>query len=379
MNSISPTLKGTIMPESLIPPSRVVIYESEILDALQKTRTILSSGRLTNGSYTKAFEEHLARYFGTAHAIATSSGTSAIEIIVRMYNLAGKTVLVPANTNFATAIAAMNAGARVKFYDSGLYPVFESVMEAIDDDAKAIIVVHIGGHLWPELSKLAAHCAANGILLIEDAAHAHGSRLEGRAAGQFGDATALSFYQSKVLPVGEGGAILTNREDLAGQARSYRTQGLAPGTPLHVNHGNTWRMSEFEAALGLILLRTLTEDCNHRTAAIRRYHTVAVAGLKFPELRVGEVLSGYKCIGMLNDAAMREPLRQQMLADGIELDREVYSVPLHRQPIFSHLTNGREFPEADDFAARHICLPMWRGITFDVVDTVIEGLRRNLS
>ncbi|WP_052190046.1 DegT/DnrJ/EryC1/StrS family aminotransferase [Streptomyces sp. NRRL S-1824] len=367
------------MSERLIPPSRVVIHEDEVADALTQARAILSSGRLTNGTYTAAFEEHLAAHFGAPYAIATSSGSSALEIIARMHDLAGSTVLVPVNTNFATAIAVMNAGAQVKFYDSGLYPVFESVMEAIDSRTKAIIVVHIGGHLWPELGKLAEHCAVNGILLIEDAAHAHGSRLEGRAAGQFGGATAFSFYQSKVLPTGEGGAILTHREDLAVQARRYRTQGLSVGTALHVNHGNTWRLSEFEAALGSILLRTLDNDCQHRTAAIRRYHTAAVEGLEFPALGVDEVLSGYKCIAILDDAELREQLRQRLLVDGVTLDREVYSVPLHRQPIFADLVNGQCFAEADNFAAHHICLPMWRGIEFDVVDAVIDGLRRHVG
>jgi perosamine synthetase len=367
------------MSERLVPPSRVVIHEDEITDALARVREILGSGRLTNGSHTAAFEQHLAEYFAAPYAVATSSGTSAIEIIVRMHDLAGATVLVPANTNFSTAIAAMNAGAQVKFYDSGLYPVFESVMEAIDGRTKAIIVVHIGGYLWPELGKLADHCTANGILLIEDAAHAHGSRARGRAAGQFGSATALSFYQSKVLPTGEGGALLTDRKDLAVQARSYRMQGLAAGTALHVNHGNTWRMSEFEAALGSILLRTLEDDCRQRTAAIRRYGAAALKGLEFPSLRADEVLSGYKCIALLDDAELREPLRQAMLADGVVLDREVYSVPLHRQPVFVDLVDGQRFPEADDFAARHICLPMWRGIEFHTVDFVVDKLRQHLG
>lgn len=367
------------MTEPAIPPSRVVIRESEIADALRHTHTILVSGRLTNGSFTRAFEEALAEYFNKTDAIVTSSGTSALEIIARMHNLVDKKVLVPTNTNFATAIAVVNAGARVKLYDSGLYPVLGSLMNAIEEETKAIVVVHLGGHLWPELGNLATICRENDILLIEDAAHAHGSRLGGRTAGHFGDSTALSFYQSKVLPTGEGGAILTGSKDLGLQARSYRTQGLDSGKVLHINHGNTWRMSEFEAALGLILLRNLTEDCLQRTAAIRRYRTASVAGLTFPELRAGEVLSGYKCIAMLDDASWREPLRQRMLADGIKLDREVYSVPLHRQPVFTHLINGQHFPVADDFAARHICLPMWRGIGPDVIDTVVEGLRKNLS
>lgn len=367
------------MVERPVPASRVVIHEHEIADALTQVRSILGSGRLSNGGYTAAFEEHLAEHFGVPYAVATSSGTSAIEIIVRMHDLADTTVLVPVNTNFATAVAALNAGARVKFYDSGLYPVFESVIQAVDAHTRAIIVVHIGGHLWPELGRLADYCVANGILLIEDAAHAHGSRLAGRAVGGFGDATALSFYQSKVLPTGEGGAILTGHDHLAAQARSYRMQGLAPGTALHVNRGNTWRLSEFEAALGSILLRTLQEDCRHRSEAIRRYHTAAGPALRFPVLQDDEVLSGYKCIALLEDAELREGLRARMLADGITLDREVYAVPLHRQPVFADLVDGAHFPEADSFAARHICLPMWRGIEFDVVDTVVDALRRHLG
>jgi perosamine synthetase len=366
---------------SVIPPSQVIVHPDEVEQILAAHRRILTSGMLTNGEHTERFEAELAAAFGVRHAVASSSGTSALEMIFRALDLAGRTVLVPSNTNFATGIAVVNAGARLEFYDAGLYAPLGSLADRLDRaDVGAVVVVHIGGYLSPDLPAIQQLCRSLELPLIEDAAHAHGSHSPAGQAGALGRAAALSFYESKVLPTAEGGAILTDDESIASTARALRSQGFQPGTDLHVLHANTWRMSEVEAAMGCCLLTSLAADCAQRTAAIRRYYAgLAGTSLSFPDLAEDDVLSGYKCIALLADPATREPVRRAMLAGGVELDREVYSIPLHRQPIFQPYRTGQAHPITDDFADRHICLPIWRGIDEATIDRVVDRLIRALS
>jgi perosamine synthetase len=364
-----------------VPPSQVVIRDDEIAEAVDRLGAVLRSGTLTHGPETRRFEARFADFLSVSHVVATSSGTSALEIAIRAIDIGDREVLTPTNTNFATGIAVLNAGATLRFYDSGLYPDVDSLTRNISDRTGAVIVVHIGGHITPAIDDIEQLCRRQGIALIEDAAHAHGSHLGGRQAGSFGRVGAFSFYETKVLTTGEGGALVTNDDAIADAARSFRNQGFRPGTDLHVRHGNTWRMSEMEAVLGQIQLRSLEHDASHRTSVIRRYAELLADDpqTSFPELSPSDGLSGYKCVAMLDSPERREPLRLAMASAGVELDREVYSVPLHRQPIFEGHVVDCDFPVADRFADTHICLPIWRSINNDVVDHVATVLRRELA
>src|SRR5207245_9598296 len=139
-----------------IPPGRVTIHRYDITELLENFRTILGSGRLTLGPYTEEFELAWSKWVGCRYSVAVNSGTSALEIILRSLNVVGKTVLVPTNTFFATPAAALHAGARVKFLDVGDHLMIdESALEqAIDSEVAAIMVVHIGGYVHPEMKRV---------------------------------------------------------------------------------------------------------------------------------------------------------------------------------------------------------------------------------
>src|SRR5205807_3909610 len=141
----------------------------------------------------------------------------------------------------------------------------------IDRDTAAIVVVHIGGYVHPEIGMIREISEKHDIPLIEDAAHAHGSQLNGDFAGTLGLAAAFSFYPTKVLTTGEGGMITTNDEKLANDARILRDQGKANfNTNFHTKLGYNWRMGELNAALGIHQLKRLPEflSCRRRTAKI---------------------------------------------------------------------------------------------------------------
>ena len=203
---------------------------------------ILASGMLTLGPYTRQFEAAFAAAHsrpGAApadipHAVAVSSGTAALEIALRYVGVSGRDVVVPANTFYATAAAAARAGGRPVFADMdpatfALSP--ETLAAALTPRTAAVVVVHVGGLISPDLDELRRMCAERGIALVEDAAHAHGSTCDGQFAGTFGTAAAFSFYPTKVVTCGEGGMVLTSSADCADEARIYRDQGKGASRP----------------------------------------------------------------------------------------------------------------------------------------------------
>lgn len=368
-------------PEKIIPPFRTEFTEVEIAEVTNATEQIMKSGRLVLGAYTEEFESHMAEISQRQHAVAVNSGSSALEIVYKALETKNREVLIPTNTNFATAAAAVNAGADIKFYDNGIYADINSIDEHLTEGkTAAVVVVHIGGYITPSMLSLAEKCTNLGIPLIEDAAHAHGASLGSKMAGSFGDAAAFSFFPTKTLTTGEGGMVTMDDRVLATKARQYRDQGKNPDGITHEVWGNSWRMTEIGAAFGTAQIKSLRSD-NKRRAEIINYYEESLGDtcLEFPELPFDSEPSGYKSIALLPKDTSRSDLKAKLETKGIMLGKEVYEKPLHKQPVFEEYVGNREYPVANDFASRHICLPLWRSITMQDVDTVIEELRRELS
>src|SRR2546430_2327951 len=259
-----------------LPPARVTIPREDIPELLRNYRDILESGRLTLGPYTQEFELAWSKWLGRRYSVAVNSGTSALEIILRCLNVAGRTVLIPTNTFFATPAAALHAGAKVRFVDVVKHLMVDEVAveRALNSDIAALIVVHIGGYVHPEIRRLADMCSERGVPLVEDAAHAHGSSLGSNLAGTFSAASAFSFFPTKLMTTGEGGIIATDDEGIDQKARTLRDQGKArENANFHVELGYNWRMSELNAALGISQLRRLDGFIEHRRRAAERYLT----------------------------------------------------------------------------------------------------------
>ncbi len=356
----------------LISPFRVSFTATEVERFLVRARDVLESGWLIPGPNNRELEQRFGEFIGGAQAVAVSSGTAALEIALRAAGLAGSVVLVPANTNYATAEGAVRAGCRPLLYDAGLYPEVGAIEAAHTSDVAALIVVHIGGYLSPELPAVRAWCDRRGVLLIEDASHAHGARLHGRCAGTFGSAAAFSMFATKVITTAEGGLIVAADPVLAALCRRYRDQGKADDGVHHAVFGSAWRMSELHAALGTVLMDGLAASLDRANQLVRRY----VEGIRHPAVRVpyepAVRYSGHKFI-ITTDAAARESLRAHLHGRGVRTAKGVYEVPVHRQPVLG-LGAGRGFPVADGFAASHLCLPMWKGLTDADADRVIEAV-----
>ncbi|MDE3094948.1 MAG: DegT/DnrJ/EryC1/StrS aminotransferase family protein [Chloroflexota bacterium] len=367
-----------------IPPAKIHIPEEDRTQILAAIDACLASGQLTLGKHGAAFEEAFARTAGTTHAIATSSGTSALEIIFRAIGVAGGEVIVPTNTFFATPAAVEHAGGVVRFAecDPATFSIdVDHVRSLLGPKTRAVVVVHIGGVITPRIAELQGICARAGVPLVEDAAHAHGSTLGGKPAGSFGIAAAFSFYPTKVITAGEGGMIATSDDRIDEQARVYRDQGKAGFTSnFHTLLGNNWRLSEPHAIIGGSQLARLPEfiAARQRVAAVydRLLAGTGVEPLRIPE---GSTCNYYKYIAMppagVDRSALKKTLRERY---DVGLSGEVYEAPCHLQPVFGPQAAG-SLPVAEELCSRHICLPVSAVMPDDDAAYVVESLVKALA
>jgi dTDP-4-amino-4,6-dideoxygalactose transaminase len=314
------------------------------------------------------------------HAVAVNSGTSSLEIILRALRAEGKDVLVPTNTFFATAAAVVHAGARPVLVDMdpesfSVRP--EDLERKLTANTAGIIVVHIGGLVTRRMPDLVDLAGRKGLWLVEDAAHAHGSSLAGTSAGAFGAAGSFSFYPTKVMTCAEGGMIVTNDESLAAEARIYRDQGKASFTQnAHVRMGYNWRLSEPHAIIGLKHLERLPAMIADRqqTAAFYDQALQPMRNLRPLAVPPGGVCNYYKYVCVLRERGDRPKLKATLRERfGVSLAGEVYEEPLHRQPVFASHAAGA-LPVSEDLCSRHICLPVFSGMTGEEARQVVQSL-----
>jgi len=363
-----------------IPPAKVFFPEEDRKAILGHIDEALATGQLTLGRHVRAFEEEFAAATGSSHAVAVNSGTSSIEIALRVFGVEGRDVLVPTNTFFATPAAVVHAGGRPRFVDadpSTFSVSLEALKRRLTPETAGVIVVHIAGIVTPEMYAIRDFCKARGLFLFEDAAHAQGCGFGGRAAGTFGDAASFSFYPTKVMTSAEGGMIVTNDERLRDEAVVYRDQGKADfHTNAHTRMGYNWRMSEPHAIIGRSQLARLEDFVAARQRVARVYDeglrgVEGITPLLLPE---GCRSNYYKYIALLGPGIDRKALKQVLREEyGVGLSGEVYEQPCHLQPVFAPYAAGA-FPEAEDICARHVCLPVYANMTDEEARYVVSSL-----
>ncbi|MEH7048622.1 DegT/DnrJ/EryC1/StrS family aminotransferase [Bacillus pseudomycoides] len=372
-----------------IPPTHIIFNNDDREKILSEINTILLTGQLTLGKWTKKFEEDFGKFHSKNedyYAVAVNSGTSALEILFRSYNLQNEEILIPTNTFFATALAAHHAGAKVRYIDTEENKPWISlnkIKEVITPKTKAIVVVHIGGYIIPDIKEISIYCKENNIVLIEDAAHAHGSILHDKLAGTFGDAAAFSFYPTKVITSGEGGMILTNDVNIAKEASLYRDQGKESfNTNTHGKYGYNWRMGEINALIGYMQLSRLEEFIYKRKEVAKNYNESLKCinqYLEPLETNCGS-LNYYKFIVLIKDKNLnREKLKSRLSARGVILGGEVYSTPCHLQPVYKGEYDNLILNNSIEFCNKHICLPISPLITNDNVVKVIDSLKSEIE
>jgi len=368
-----------------MPAAQIYFPDEDKREILCQLEEILTTGQLTLGKYGKELEERFAKYVGSQYAIAVNSGTSAIEIPLRVFGVEGKEVLVPTNTFFATPAAVLHAGGKVRFVDADpeTFSVdVDSLRHSVTKDTVGVIVVHIAGIVTPDMPAIQAFCQECGLFLFEDAAHAHGSSLNGQMAGTFGQAASFSFYPTKVMTSGEGGMICTNDPHVYEESLIYRDQGKAGFlTNFHTRLGYNWRLSELHAILGLSQFKRIDEfiAARSRIAKIYDQGLPDIPGIRPLPIPAGCRSNYYKYLAMLEPGIDRSRLKKHLRDKyRVGLSGEVYEVPCHQQPVFTSYFNG-QLPKAEDLCKRHICLPISAKMTDEQAYYVLDSLERALS
>ncbi|WP_217696895.1 DegT/DnrJ/EryC1/StrS family aminotransferase [Paenibacillus odorifer] len=359
-----------------IPALDIAFSEQERRIIMERIDDCLSRGALSQGRYVQELEERFARYVGVTHAIAVNSGTSAIEAVMRVLEVKGQEVLVPANTFIATASSVLFAGGHVRLVDIDPRTFSVSLAEIkkqATSRTRGVIIVHIGGIVTPEIEEIRQWCDEQGLWLFEDAAHAHGSRMAGKGAGAFGIAGSYSFFATKIITSGEGGIIVTNDHSMAEKLRMFRNHGKPqPWETYHTSLGNNYRMSDITATIALTQFERLDAIIEQREAIANRYTSFFTKNLPdFEIVMPQDRCSWYKYIVIVPLDVDSSDLKDRLKEKGVSLQGEVYATPLHRQPIAASLQFGGEYPLADDYCRRHICLPIYPNLTDEQIDYVL--------
>lgn len=362
-----------------IPPAKPYFPQSDIDEMKSQVEVILRSGMLTLGECTKQFEKAFAASANVKHAIAVNSGTSALEIALRTQKLQhGDEIIVPTNTFGATAGAVIFSGGRPVITDinaDSLTLDAKIAEKAITNKTRGIMAVHIGGLVCPDIEGIREVCEDRGLFLIEDAAHAHGSRMDSKSAGSFGAAGCFSFYPTKVITSGEGGIITTDSDGIDTTARILRDQGKESFSSNRIMMvGYNWRIPEFCAALGILQLKRLPEFIENRNKIARMYDKV------LDEKGIGRVITPdnalnnyYKYTFFLPDGVDRDRFKSLCRQRGVGYGGEVYWPPLHLQPAYREfVSSNARFDTADDLCQRMVNPPMFSQLTMEQAEQVLQ-------
>jgi len=363
------------------------LTDEEVESFMQGAAGILRSGQLILGDHTREFERSFASFVNVKHAISVNSGSSALEILLRMKKVEGRVVLVPTNTNFATVAMVLRAGGIVKYLDmdEGTFaPTLDMVKEAIalDSNLAGVLWVHIGGVISPEFPLVVEYCRRSGLFVLEDSAHAHGSKVQGVMSGNLADGAAFSFFPTKVMTTFEGGMITTNDDQEDYLARSFRNQGKRGMDfgGLHNDMGNSWRITEMGALLGKIQLKKLPDNLERRRQA---YGAITAhlekAGIRFVSAGHMDMASNYKLIVLVPKRFEVKDVIAALKSDGVNPGGGVYEIPCHRQPVFEGICPEGSYPIADTWCPRHICPPLTAAMSVEEANFVGEALVRYMS
>jgi len=370
-----------------IPILRIPFTDNDIEYINNGIEEILRSGQLTLGKNVVEFEKRFAGFAGTNYALGVNSGTSALEIFLRSIDVRDSSVIVPTNTFMATATSVVHAGGKVIFTDvmrDNLCMDPDDLKEKIQKDTKAVVLVHLGGIITPHIKAIQEICKDNDLYLLEDAAHAHGSSIDGKMAGSLGDGGAFSFYPTKVMTCGEGGILTTDNESIYTKAETLRDHGKPDHRfNKHTEFGYNWRLSEIHAVIALQQMNNVDWILGERRRIAKAYDKKLknVSGLSPVKIPSNVKSSYYKYIAYLDDGIERDVIKTKLKEEyGIYLTGEVYADPCHSQPVFRNYpgtmvnNSGDKFPVAEYVSEKHICLPLYPGLSEQEIDYVVQAL-----
>ncbi|MFN8524464.1 MAG: DegT/DnrJ/EryC1/StrS family aminotransferase [Chloroflexota bacterium] len=337
---------------------------------------VLASGRLSQGQMVHELERAFAELTGARFAIATSNGTASLHAALVAHGVKdGDEVITTPFTFFATVGAIMAVGARPRFVDvDETFNLDPSLVEdAIGPHTRAVLPVHLFG-LPVDMERLTEIADRHGLVVIQDAAQAHGATLGGRALGSFGTAC-YSFYATKNMTTGEGGCITTNDPAVERAARLFINHGMNQPYA-HERMGLNFRMCEMAASIGVVQLRKL-QRFNAARAANAAYYQgalVGVKGLTLPRSADGREHVWHQFT--IRVSRERDAMRKRLAAEGIQTG-VYYATPLHRQRAVTEVFGlAPALPVAERLAREVLSIPVHPDLKRSQLVRVVKAVTR---
>lgn len=351
-------------------------YEQERGEILAAVDAVFSSGRLVLGESVRGFESEFAGVHGLPHAVGVDNGTNAVKLALEAVGVGpGDEVVTVSNTAAPTVVAIAGTGATPVFVDvRGDDHLMDPdlVRGAITERTRALLPVHLYGQC-ADMTPLLEIAAEHGIAVVEDCAQSHGARQGGRICGTFGDAGAFSFYPTKVLGAyGDGGAVVTARDDVAAELRRLRYYGMEETYYVVRTPGHNSRLDEVQAEiLRRKLSRLDTYIARRREIADRYARELAGTGLVLPAVTEGNEHVYYLYV-------VRHPERDRILSELRAHDVQLsisYPWPVHTMSGFAHLGYAPgSLPVTEQLAGRIFSLPMYPSLSERDQDRTITAL-----
>jgi dTDP-4-amino-4,6-dideoxygalactose transaminase len=368
-----------------VPLSDLLVTE----EMVQSAADTVGSGWWSTGPRVEEFERAFAEFLGSRHAFAVANGTAALHLALLAGGCRpGDEVIVPSLNFVAAANTIVHAGGTPVFCDvKGMGDVNldpDDVAGAITPATKAIVVLHYGGFAC-DMGAVLEVAERHGLVVIEDAAHAPGSRYDGRMCGTLGAIGCFSFFSNKNLPVGEGGMVVTDDDEIAERVRLLRSHGMTTLTwDRHRGHASTYdvvvqgfnyRLDELRASMGLVQLRRLQDENAARARIVGLYRDAleGVEGVSMPFAdRLGDTASSHHlAVATLPDAEVRDRVRSELAERRIQTS--LHYPPIH---LFSAYRNGRarQLPRTEAVASRLVTLPLFAHMRDDQVAAVTDAI-----
>jgi len=369
---------GTATTPTEVPFTRLDNAEPKLMaELLETVADVAAHGAFTLGAHVEGFEADFAAWCGTRHAVGVSSGTAALELTLRALGIGpGDEVVVPTNSFIATAEAVSAAGATPRLVDVEAGTSLLSaatVRPALTAATRCVIPVHLYGRPV-DMDPLLALCHEHGISVVEDACQAHGALYKGRAVGSLGDAGCFSFYPTKNLGAwGDGGAMVTDDEELATRVKLLRSHGEATRHH-HQVPARTDRLDALQAAILRAKLTRLDEaNQRRREAGWTLRGALADAGAVVPPAAAGGGSDHVFHLFVVRTGS-RDALRAHLEADGVASAIH-YPTPIHLQPAYADLGQGPgSLPVAERLAEEICSLPLFPTISGAEIERVAASV-----
>ena len=380
-------IRGCESLKRYIRSARPYFPEEDIDILLSDVRRALEEGRLRNGKNLQLFEHMFTEYIGVKDGVAFDSDGNALETALQYYNINDKEVIVCTNSFISIPNSVVYSGGRPVFADikeDTLSMDPNSLLENISKNTCCVIVTHISGFPNPDLQTIREICEDNKLLLIEDATHAVGAKINGQKVGTFSDASIFAFTPTKVLTTGEGGFLATNDIKLSESARRLRYYGSGEGKTNFVNLGRHMMLPEISAILGIYQLKRVEEFIAKRNfiAEIYNEELSKIDSVKIIKCHPTNRCSYYKYPVILNDDI--DKLKVTEILDreyGVETGTVFYP-PCHLQPIYQNLKPNhfkRTLSVSERVLSKTITLPIHVAMNKKDALYVVESLNSALT